>query len=232
MSIKDGRDYLLLVWKEPKTRRCYTIGELSKNGQFEFSYGYEVREAIDAGFELLIAFPDIEKVYKNEKLFSVFSSRLPDPKRKGIDAILEKYGLSEYDHYNLLKKSGAKLPIDNLEFFDPIFDFESGEIVRSFFVAGPRHYLGCEGKECEKSFDVKIEEKLFLIPEPENKYDKYAVKITNFKDEQIGYLPRYYAQGISRLIGEKRNIFCRVIEVNKDNVCNDCIKVELKINKN
>ena len=106
MSIKDGRDYLLLVWKEPKTRRCYTIGELSKNGQFEFSYGYEVGKAIEAGFELLIAFPDIEKVYKNEKLFSVFSSRLPDPKRKGIDAILEKYGLSEYDHYNLLKKSG------------------------------------------------------------------------------------------------------------------------------
>jgi hypothetical protein len=132
MSIKDGRDYLLLIWKEPKTRRRYAIGELSKNGQFEFSYGYEVQQAIEAGFELLIAFPDIRKVYTNKNLFPVFASRLPDPKRKDIDAILKKYGLAEYNPYNLLKRSGARLPIDNLEFIDPIFDFESGKVVRQF----------------------------------------------------------------------------------------------------
>ena len=37
MSVKDGRDYLLLIWKEPKSRRRYLVGELSKNGQFEFT---------------------------------------------------------------------------------------------------------------------------------------------------------------------------------------------------
>ena len=38
MSLQGGRDYLLLVWKDPKTKRRYIVGELSKNGQFEFSY--------------------------------------------------------------------------------------------------------------------------------------------------------------------------------------------------
>jgi len=133
MSIKDDRDYLLLIWKEPKTRRTYIVGELSKNGKFEFSYGYEVQEAIAAGFELLISFPEIDKVYQNDNLFSVFMSRLPDPKRKGIKAILEKYGLTDYNAYELLKRSGARLPIDNLEFINSIFDFESEKIIKQFF---------------------------------------------------------------------------------------------------
>ena len=121
MSVKDGRDYLLLIWKEPKSRRRYLVGELSKNGQFEFTYNNEVHKAIEDGFELLIAFPEIDKLYKSDKLFPVFASRLPDPKRKGIEAILNKYGLAEYDAYKLLKRSGARLPIDNLEFINSIF---------------------------------------------------------------------------------------------------------------
>ena len=231
MSIKDGRDYLLLIWKEPKTRRNYIIGELSKNGQFEFSYGYEVQEAIKKGFELLISFPDIDHAYKNEQLFSVFASRLPDPKRKGIEAILRKYGLTEYNAYKLLKNSGARLPIDKLEFIDPIFDFESGEIVRSFFLAGPRYYLGCDGEECEKSIDVTLHEEVKLVLEPENEHDEYAIKILNATNKLLGYVPRYYAKGISPLIGNEMIITCRVVEINKETECNECIKVELMINK-
>lgn len=231
MSIKDGKDYLLLIWKEPNKRRNYVVGELSKNGQFEFSYGYEVQQAIEDGFELLISFPDINKVYKSEQLFSVFASRLPDPKRKGIEAILKKYSLTEYNAYELLKNSGARLPIDKLEFIDPIFDFDSGEIVRSFFLAGPRYYLGCNGEECEKSIDVTPQEEIRCVLEPENVYDKNAIKILNTKDILLGYLPRYYAEGISKLINNEETIICRVIEINRDTKCNECIKVELTINK-
>jgi len=231
MSIKDGRDYLVLIWKEPKSRRRYPVGELSQNGQFEFRYNNEVQKAIEDGFELLIAFPEIDKLYKSDKLFPVFSSRLPDPKRKGIEVILAKYGLAKYDAYTLLKRSGARLPIDNLEFIDPIFDFESGRIVRQFFLAGSRYYLGCEGADCKKSNDVKLHEELRLIVEPENKQDEYAIKITNMAGALFGYLPRYYAQGVSQLIGNETVITCKVIEVTKDTGCVECIKVELMIKK-
>jgi len=130
MSIKYGRDYIYLVWKDIKTRRQYIVGQLSKNGQFEFSYGFEVKEAIENGFKLLISFEQIDKVYKSDILFPVFSSRLPDMKRKGIEKILSKYGLDNYDDYKLLKRSGAKLPIDNLEFIDPILDENEGDVKR------------------------------------------------------------------------------------------------------
>ena len=91
-----------------------------ENGKFEFKYGKQVYEAIGNGFEPLIPFDDIHKVYVSGILFPTFSSRLPDRKRKGIEEILRKYGLEKYDEYQLLKSSGAKLPIDNLWFVDPI----------------------------------------------------------------------------------------------------------------
>jgi hypothetical protein len=122
MSRREGRDYIYLIWKDIVSRRNYIVGQLSKNGQYEFSYGIEVEEAIKKGFELLISFQDLNKVYKSDILFPTFSSRLPDRNRRGIERVLNKYGLEEFDEYKLLKRSGARLPIDNLEFIDPILE--------------------------------------------------------------------------------------------------------------
>ena len=232
MPLKDDRDYLLLIWKEPKTKRRFTVGELSKKGQFEFSYGYEYQKALREGFEPLIAFPDSEKIYRHDELFPVFASRLPDPRRKGIDEILKKYGLQKYDTYELLKRSGAKLPIDNLEFVDPIFNNEESRIVRSFFVAGTGFLLGCSGEKCEDSAAVSINDELRLEPEPENEHDPFVIKIVNnATNSALGYLPRYYAEGVSQLISANAQILCRVIEVSKEKFCLECIKAELQIEK-
>ena len=38
------------------------------------------------------------------------------PTRPEIKEILETYGMTEYDAFELLKRSGAKLPTDNYEF--------------------------------------------------------------------------------------------------------------------
>ena len=36
-----------------------------------------------------------------------------------MDKILEKYGLAQYDGYELLRKNGGRLPIDTYEFICP-----------------------------------------------------------------------------------------------------------------
>lgn len=132
MSVKDGKDFLYLIWKSEKSRKQYIVGQLTRNGQYEFQYCLEVKSAIADGFTPLLCFPEWDKVYKDKKLFSVFASRLPDKKRKDIRDILNKYGMSEYDEYMLLKRSGARLPIDSLEFIDPIL--ESDENVTRIFL--------------------------------------------------------------------------------------------------
>jgi hypothetical protein len=229
VSRKDERDYLYLIWKEPISRRNYIVAQLSKNSQYEFSYGYEVEQAIKVGFELLIPFDDIHKVYKSDTLFPTFSSRLPDSKRRGIERILEKYDLKEFDEYKLLKRSGARLPIDSLEFIDPIFEEHNGEIKRIFHIAGVRHYIGCNGDNCEKSIHLSVGDRLSLELESTNEYDINAIKIMYKDNEHVGYLPRYYSESVTEYLKDGATYECKVVGINKDMDCHECIKIKLEI---
>lgn len=230
MSRKNGRDYILLIWKEPKKRRNYIVGELSINGNYEFKYGYEINEAVKDGFELVIPFDDIDKVYKRDILFPAFTSRLPDRKRRGIEKILKKYGLEEYDEYRLLKRSGAKLPIDNLEFIDPILENDVN-FKREFYIQGIRYYNVCEGTNCIYEFPFNVNELLKFELEPSNEYDANAVKIM-YNGDRIGYVPRYYSESLSDQLKKGIKYDCRVIEINKHSNCEECVKVLLEVTKN
>ena len=112
------RDLVYLVWKDVRTGNKYKVAELyKKDGKFYFKYILEnLQEAKNNGFELLIAFPQINATYENPQLFAVFSSRLPEATRPEIKEILKTYGMTDYDEFELLKRSGAKLPTDNYEF--------------------------------------------------------------------------------------------------------------------
>lgn len=96
--------------------RKYVVGKLTCDCNYKFEYCYD-NEAIEAGWQPLVAFPE-RKVYESEILFPVFSSRIPDRKRRDIQKILDKYGLKEFDEFELLRKSGGHLPIDTYEFLD------------------------------------------------------------------------------------------------------------------
>lgn len=232
MSEKNGKDYVYLIWKDPKSRRQYKVGQLSKNGQYEFEYGFEVEEALRKGFKLLISLDCLEKKYSSDKLFSPFRSRVPDRRRKGINDILKKYELSQYNEYDLLKKSGGRLPIDTMEFIDPILDNGEDPIERNFYIAGVRHYIGCDGTCCNDSIDLKEGEKLYLELEPTNEYDQYAVKVNKEGNILIGYIPRYYSESVYGFISRGAKYSLEVTNVNKNEDCNECIRATLKINRN
>lgn len=229
VSRKEEKDFLYLIWKDPSTRRNFIVGQLSKNSHYEFSYGHEVSDAMEKGFELLISFEDIDKIYRSDTLFPTFSSRLPDRKRRGIEKILAKYDLEEFNDYKLLKRSGAKLPIDTLEFIDPILKEYNGEIKRIFYIAGVRHYIGCDGKDCNKAIDLNIGDRLHLQLEPTNLYDENAIKVLDKENNHVGYIPRYYSESILEYLNENIEYECTVNEVNKDMTCDECVKVILKM---
>ena len=79
-----------------------------------------------------------------------------------------------YDEYMLLKRSGARLPIDNIEFIDPIFNSDKN-VIRIFYMAGVRHYLNYDGKDCTRAIHVTRGDEVFLRKEPDNRYNPYAV---------------------------------------------------------
>ena len=228
MAVKDGKDYLYLIWKCASDRRNYIVGQLTKNGQYEFRYCGEIKKALEVGFTPLVSFERLDEVYKSEKLFPVFVSRLPDRKRKDIKKILKKYDLEEYDSYQLLKKSGAKLPIDNLQFIDPILNYENS-FEKLFYVAGVRHYLGCDGNECKEAIQVTRGDEVFLEHEVDNSHDENAIRVVNEQQKTLGYVPRYYSQAFVKFMEEGRVEKCHVANVTKEKCCDECIGVVIKI---
>lgn len=113
-----NKDSIYLYWNNQNDNKSYKVAELYKsNNKYYFKYILEnVNEALALGFKLLVAFPNVNATYESNSLFASFASRLPDKRRPEINKILKSYGLENYDEYELLKRSGAKLPTDNYEF--------------------------------------------------------------------------------------------------------------------
>ncbi|AYD39290.1 DNA-binding protein [Clostridium fermenticellae] len=232
MTVKNDRDYLYVIWKDPESRRQYVIGELSedKSGKYEFCYCHEIDDARENGFELLISFDDVSKRYISNRLFPPFASRLPDRKRKDIGNILRKYSMTEYDEYSLLKRSGGALPIDNIKFIEPILQIPKDGLEKTFCIAGVRHWASCGGEECFKFNNVHENDDLRLELEPANVHDKYAVKVMD-NSILIGYIPRYYSKELSYLINSGFSYKCVISKVQKNHECDECIQVSLKIQR-
>ena len=223
-------DCLHVVWKDPNTRQRFIVGQLLKNDGFHFSYFEDgVGEAIEHGFQPFASFPNTNKEYYSDKLFTAFEIRVPDKKRRDINKILDKYNLDVYDSFNLLKKTQGKLPIDTIEFIDPIFNSKE-EVVRDFFIAGTKHWIKCnkDNENCNFPVDLKIGDRLILKKEPDNKFDQYAVEVFNLENQKLGYIPKFHSEAVTAVIDQDRKFKCVVKNIAKDN-CHDCIEVTLTI---
>lgn len=219
-------NYLLLIWKDPETRRNYTVGKLTRGDCFTFQYYGEAENAEEAGWKLLGAFPTYQE-YRSKTMFPVFSSRLPDKKRRDIQNILEKYGLMEYDEFELLRRSGARLPIDTYEFIDPIPPDDT-EVEREFYITGIRYHSACQGSDCGALPGVKVGDILLLEEEPENAYDPMAIRVLTQEKEVLGYVPRYYNKAILARLHDGMGYSCKITEVNANmRNCSECLKARL-----
>lgn len=219
-------NYLLLIWKDPETRRNYTVGKLTRGDFFTFQYYGEAENAEEAGWKLLGAFPTYQE-YRSNTMFPVFSSRLPDKKRRDIQNILEKYGLMEYDEFELLRRSGARLPIDTYEFIDPILP-DDKEVEREFYITGIRYHSACQGSDCGALPGVKVGDMLLLEEEPENAYDPMAIRVLTQEKEVLGYVPRYYNKAILARLHDGMGYSCKITEVNANmRNCSECLKARL-----
>ncbi len=218
--------FLYLVWKDPQTRRNFIVGKLTKGKKYTFEYFGDVGKAESHAWSKLEAFPEEEKLYENDVMFPVFSSRLPDKKRKDIDKILEKYGLSDFDEFELLRKSEGRLPIDTYSFIDPIFP-DAEEIQRDFYIMGTRHTALCKGEDCLLLPTIKIDDEVFFEREPDNSYDENAIKILTKNREFLGYVPAYYNQSILKRLDSGITYICKIIDLTMQQNCSECIKVRL-----
>lgn len=182
---------LWLVWKEPKTRRRYVVGVLTKHdNNYNFRYKYTKNELKDINFDFFPGFDNVESIYNNNNMFDAILSRLPNKNRPDYLNILKEYGLNENSsEMEILEKTKGRLWTDTYEFV-PAFDESNVE----FEIAGIRH---CPGfKKCKDK--LKIGDELELKHE-KNDYDRNAVMLL-YENYKIGYVPRYYSEQIDKMI--------------------------------
>ena len=222
--------YLYLIWKDPKTRQNFTIGKLGRGAKYYFEYADDIGKAENNGWSKFDVFPE-EKVYESDVLFPVFASRLPDRKRRDIEKILEKYELSSFDEFELLRKSEGRLPIDTYSFIDPIFPSDQS-IQRDFYIMGIRYHAPCKGENCTLLPLINVGDNLLFEPEPGNQFDSNAIKVKTSAGDYLGYVPRYYNEAILERINNNFTYSCSIIEINRSpKSCAECIKVRLKMPK-
>jgi hypothetical protein len=116
---------------------------------------------------------------------------------------------------------------------------ENESMKRQFFIAGvqfrPRAEISVAAKE------LKIGDKLLLVPEPTNKFDPNAVKIVLDYEESVnedeekhvslflGYVPKKYSSEISGLLSIDAPLICTVKAVDGNKSTWEMFEVEVGI---
>jgi len=219
---------LWLIWKEPKSRRRYIIGELEHTIKDEYKFKYinpELNDAKKVGFNYYPGFDQLDKEYTNSTLFANIATRLPNPNRPDYLEILNSYNLDiNSNKFTILTKTKGRLLTDNFEFV-PIFDENKIE----FEIAGTSHYIN------PKKFKniLKINDNLTLIHEKDNEYDKNAIKIIitkNNKQYLLGYVPRYYNKQLIELLNNGIKYSAKIESLNLDTpIADEDITVSVKL---
>jgi len=212
-----GKD-MWLIWKHPETRRRYKIGNLNYDGKmYTFKYvNPELDDALEVGFNYFPGFEDINKIYISDVLFANIETRLPSSSRNDYLEILNSYNLAHNaTKFEILKATKGRLLTDNYEFV-PVFDNNKVE----FDVAGTRHCVDVD--DCKKI--IKVNDRLLLELESENKYDKYAIKTIlkkNGREYHLGYVPRYYSKELTELLKENVQYSAMIQSLNFESEIND-----------
>ena len=106
---------VLYLTKTDKEGNKILIGELAKTeNEYTFRYTPERIGKPDV-FIRVPTFRDIDKVYKSDNLFLFFANRLFDRARPDLPQLLKQYGLKDYNEWELLKATRAKLMTDGYE---------------------------------------------------------------------------------------------------------------------
>ena len=77
---------------------------LASDGQWTFVYSKEFKHQDDVA--PLIDFPDVDKVYKSDKLWPFFSIRIPSLAQPAVQQIIKEENLDENNTVGLLKRFG------------------------------------------------------------------------------------------------------------------------------
>ncbi|MDF0727152.1 HIRAN domain-containing protein [Cytobacillus sp. S13-E01] len=223
---------LWVVWQSPTNRLFYHVGTLSFfNAHYEFRYvkgnndHLKLNDAIRNGYILSPAFPDPDKVYKSDQLFPAFNRRLPTPNRADFAEILKDLGLNEEcTKMELLEETRGRLANDTYSFERPLRVEKDEKVHTSFYIHGMRH------RELPSEWPtwLNVDSEVVLKRESDHSVDPNAVAIHTLSGKHIGYVPGFYANGVSALLDNGAIPLVKVKSINADSTPHWWVKVSFE----
>ncbi len=205
---------VFLAWQDEKSRQWFPIGRLTHEDEaFEFVYvrGFENAHR-RAALRPLPAFPDPSRVYRAKVLFPMFNNRIMSSAREEFRAYLRRLNLDDEapEPLLILARSQGRRSTDTFEVFPFPLEPKSGRLVIDFFVHGLRHR-----SEAAQALAASLEPgaALTLRHDATNADDPNAVQVLA-EGTALGFVPRYYAPDLVRLLARAVKIDLAVAKVN------------------
>lgn len=191
--------------KEPKYSRPFEVAiealmlrladEVGVNAALGSACVWKEGKAKQKGFRLLAEFPDertINAPFRASYLFATFAQRIPSPKRRDFDRIMESWGVVRTDNaLEVLARSGGIQMTDRIELLEARSEPDELRTPLVVRLAGMKKHAGAA--------HICVGELLTLEREPTNEFDTHATKIVA-GGEKAGYVPRPYSALVARLL--------------------------------
>lgn len=220
---------LYLAWqatRQPErggsaSRAWYPVGKLEHDkseGTYRFRYIRGASRARqEAGFAALDAFPDLEREYKANQLFSVFRNRVPTPRRSDFASLLERLALPSgtTDPLTILAVTGGRRQTDHFEVFPALTPDAAGRFSCCFFLHGARHV---NQSARDALLELPVGQHLQIAVELNNPAQSPAIQLQLGGDGayyMLGWAPRYLVADLTRAMAEDHSdITASVLRVN------------------
>lgn len=190
---------LFVAWRSGEEAEWGPVGRLEFDGKlYRFCYVRGARTL--SGFRPFPGMDDLEQVYESEELFPLFANRLLSKARREYDDFLRWGGFDPNnppDPIAILGVTEGIRQTDAIEVFPcPIPDME-GCYLNKFFLHGIR-WMGPAA--IDRISRLNPEEVLFVEPDVQNLADPNAVGVFTPDGAKIGYVPRYFAHDVRKLL--------------------------------
>ena len=195
---------VFVAWQDTAlTRSWHPIGRLDQldGGDYVFRYVKGVNEAEErAGFRPLAAFPEIDKVYRSESLFSFFGNRIMSPNREDFEEFTSQLGLDarHADPMHILAASGGRRQTDSFEVFPTPKPDGEGRYHYRCFLHGWRHTSDAAQNRIES---LESGDELRIACEVDNPVTGLAFQVQTDDYHMIGWMPRYLIADLRTAMG-------------------------------
>jgi hypothetical protein len=210
------KERIFVAWRDPLNKSWHPVALLTvdEHGIFNFVY---TKGALKSNFP---RFPRMNEVteYKSRELFPLFYNRIISERRPDFKNYLRWLDISrnEFNPLKFLTLTEGIKPTDHLEFFQCPMKSRDNKYNVSFMMHGLQYF---PKRVIERVNELKYGERLYLVLDPQNQFDKYAIMIrTADPVYAIGYCPRYLTGDFYKLLNIENvdEISVSVKKVNKD----------------